>query len=82
MSRIFVVYDKQGNIVSAGRAERRGLETYDYLAPQYGPGVMDGQSVAEVQVPDDYAETSLLDIQERMRVQAKGGAALLVAREG
>ena len=66
-----VVFDRDGNIVSAGYQDRPEPEVYDYLTPRFGPVAEDGQTIAELEIPDEYAKLSLTDFVEQVQVDVK-----------
>jgi hypothetical protein len=76
-----VVFDKHGNIVSAGYLDRPAPEAYDYLTPRFGPVAGDGQTVAELEVPEEYAKLPLTDLVERLQVDVRAERPTLIAKK-
>jgi hypothetical protein len=73
--KVHVLYDKSGNIISAGYLDRPTPETYDHMAPRFGPEAREGQQVAELELPDDYIKLGPSDLIQRLQgdLQAKLG---------
>ena len=65
------VLDEKGQIVAAGYVELPEPEAYDYLSPRCGPMAEDGQTVVELEVPEEYAKLPLTDFIERLQVDAQ-----------
>lgn len=79
--KIHVVFDKQGNIISAGQADRPEPEFYDYLTPRSGPQPDRGQSVAELEVPEEHLRLPLADLVEILQVDVTAKRPVLTAKK-
>ncbi len=77
-----VVYDKQGNIVSAGYIDRPEPEIYDSQTPRFGPVAEEGQTVSEIEVPEEMAKLSLTDFVESLRVDIEAQSPRLEYKGG
>ncbi|MEB3177864.1 MAG: hypothetical protein VKL59_02315 [Nostocaceae cyanobacterium] len=63
-----LVYDEQGNIISAGYMDMPMPEALDAMAPKFGPMPMEGQYVAEIEVPEEYAKLDMAEMISLLRV--------------
>jgi len=66
--RLHVVYDAKGNIIALGHVSAEP-EAFD--APRSGPQAGEGQSVAEIDVLDEHAGLTLVELHDRLRVDVK-----------
>jgi hypothetical protein len=63
--KVFVVYDDNGQIISLAE---KGW-TVDPRGPKSAPGrMMEGQRAAEVDVPEEHADRSLLELHQLLQV--------------
>jgi hypothetical protein len=76
-----VVFDKHGSIVSVRHLDLPVPEVYDYLAPRFGPIAGEGQTVAELKVPDLFEGLTLTDLVARLNVDVQAKQPSLVARQ-
>ena len=81
MMTCHVVFDRDGNIVSAGYLDRPAPEAYDYLTPRFGPVTGEGQTAAELDIPDEYEGLALRDVVERLQVDIKAKRPVLVPKK-
>jgi len=63
-----LVYDEQGNIISVGHLDMPVPQALDAMAPNFGPMAMAGQSVAEIEVPEEYAKLDMAEMISLLRV--------------
>jgi hypothetical protein len=75
--RIHVIYDREGNIVSAGAPLP---PAYDFQGPRFGPKAGEGQQAAELEIPEEHTGLGLAEVSERLRVDVKGKQHKLVPR--
>jgi len=76
-----VVYDKNGKIVSLGYEDLPpSPEAYDPQTPRFGPKAEADQTVAELEVPEEYARLSLTDITEQLQVDVQAKRPRLMAK--
>jgi hypothetical protein len=75
--RLHVLYDGQGNIISAGVP--RPLD-FDSRGPMFGPQAGDGQYASEFEVPDDQAQRGLVNVIDKLKVDVQGQSHKLVAK--
>ena len=76
--RLHVVYDAKGSIAALGHINP-DADAFD--APRSGPRAGDGQSVAEVELPDEYKGLTLAEVHDRFRVDVKAHHPRLVTSE-
>jgi hypothetical protein len=67
--RIHVLYDQQGNIISAGVPLPVG---FDLRGPAFGPQAGDNQSAGEFEVPEDQARQGLVKVIDKLKVDVRG----------
>lgn len=65
MSKIHVVYDRDGNIAGIGVPLP---QRFDFSGPAFGPQAGEGQHAAELEVPSEHAETQLAQLSQRLKV--------------
>jgi hypothetical protein len=63
-----LVYDEQGNIISAGYMDMPMPKALDAMAPKFGPMAMAGQYVAEIEVPEEYAKLDMAEMISLLQV--------------
>ncbi len=66
--KIHVVYDKEGNIVSAGAPLPLA---YDFRGPRFGAIAKEGQHAAELEVPEEHGTLGFVELAQRLRVDVK-----------
>ena len=66
--KMHVVYDKDGNIVSAGIPLP---PAYDLRGPRFGSIAREGQHSAELEVPEEHRTMGLVDLAQRLRVNVR-----------
>ncbi len=75
--KIHVVYDKQGNVISAGLPMPTSI---DIQAPRSGPEPREGQHAAELEVPEELTRLKVAELGERLQVDTKGKPHKLVSK--
>ncbi len=77
--RLEVVSDERGNIISIGKPDAVGDESYDDQVEVAVPLL--GQQVHEIELPRDLEKKSLLDIHKGFRLDLEGERPRLVRVE-
>jgi hypothetical protein len=67
--KYIVHLDKDGNLISA--SHRPELESFDYLTHRGGPVPKEGESVVELDLPQDYAGTHITGVMERLQEEGR-----------
>ena len=75
--RVHVLYDKQGNVISAGVPLPL---SHDFRGPAFGPEPGEGQQVAELELPEEYAQTQLIHFADKLKVDVQSKVHKLVAK--
>jgi hypothetical protein len=65
MSKIHVIYDREGNIVSVGVPLP---PRFDFRGPAFGPQAGEGQHTAELEVSPEHENLQLTQLSERLKV--------------
>lgn len=65
MSKVHIVYDKDGKIISVGVPLPR---TQDFRGPLFGPKASEGQHAAYIEVPLEHSEMSLSEFSSKLKV--------------
>ena len=75
--KIHVLYDKQGNIVSAGTPLPL---SYDRRGPEFGPKPGADQHVGEFEVPEEFDRLKLAEFADKLKVDVQGKLHRLVGK--
>ncbi len=73
--KIHVLYDKQGNVISAGLPMPPAIE----MGPNFGPDPKEDQYAAELEVPEELTRTKFHELGERLKVDTKSKPHKLVS---
>jgi hypothetical protein len=71
--KLHVVYDNEGQIIALSAPLP---PAYDFATPNSGAMASEGQQVADVELPDEFASMSLGDLSERLQVTLDGAPSL------
>ena len=77
MKKIIVLYDEQGNIISAGEVAQAGQAAQPNAkqqgapAPEFGVKPGKGQKAAELDVPSGYDKHELHELLDKLHVDVK-----------
>jgi hypothetical protein len=66
--KVHVVYDNEGNIISASVPLP---PAYDFRGPRFGPIARQGNHAAELEVPEEHATLGFVELAQRLRVDVK-----------
>jgi hypothetical protein len=66
--KCYVVYDKQGNIISASYLDQPLTEEDDYETLRSEVVPEEDQTLVELEVPNEYTELSPTDFFDRLRI--------------
>ncbi len=80
--KIRVVYDQQGNVITAGYIDDSTPQAYDALAQRFGPEPGQGQSAAELEVPAEYAQRDFVSMMQGLQVDVQAKQPALVPKKG
>lgn len=75
--KIHVLYDKEGNIISAGIPLP---PTYDFRGPKFGPMAQEDQYKAEFDVIEEHASLGLVGLAGQLKIEIKGKEHRLVSK--
>ncbi len=80
MKKMHVIFDTQGNIISAGHKESTVSMPKGAPAPDFGAVAGPGQTVAELDVPAPYEKLELHELIEKLQVDVKAKQPALLAK--
>ena len=65
MSKVHVVYDREGNIIAVGVPRP---PQFDFSGPAFGPQPSKDQHAAELEVPSEHADLHLAHFSQKLKV--------------
>ncbi len=76
-----VAFDQFGNIISAGYVEGPVMEALGLPNPMFGPVAGIGQTIAELDVPEEYAKLPLTELIEKYHIVVQAEQPMLIAKK-